>query len=129
MPDRRKLILGAGAGLAFVGGAIALGAWRGRAPRDPRLPPPLSEMDWRLTDHRGRAVSAADWLGRPAMVFFGFTWCPDVSPTTLLDIAGWLEALGPDADRLTGALFSLDPERDSPPVLAEYDALVAPRII
>lgn len=63
------------------------------------------------------------------MVFFGFSYCPDVCPTTLLDIADWLEALGADADRLTVALITVDPERDTPEVLADYISNFDPRII
>ena len=54
------------------------------------------------------------------MVFFGFTWCPDVCPTTLMDIADWLEGLGQDAERIRVAMITVDPERDSPEILAEY---------
>lgn len=63
------------------------------------------------------------------MVFFGFTYCPDVCPTTLLDIADWLEALGPDADRLTTALISVDAERDTPDALSDYLSNFDARII
>lgn len=86
-------------------------------------------MDWELTDHQSRPVSARDWLGRPAMIFFGFTWCPDVCPTTLMDIADWLEDLGAEADQLTVALITVDPERDTPEVLANYVQHFDPRII
>ncbi|WP_168199177.1 SCO family protein [Pseudorhodobacter turbinis] len=121
--------------LAGVTGAAAftlgLGAWRtrNRSVHNPLLPLPLTSMDWRLTNHVGQEVTPADWRGRPAMVFFGFTYCPDVCPTTLLDIADWLEALGPDADRLTVALISVDPERDTPDALANYISHFDPRII
>lgn len=49
-----------------------------------------------LTDHRGRAVTERDFRGRPMAVFFGFTYCPDVCPTTLTEMTGFIEALGPD---------------------------------
>ena len=73
-------------------------------------------------------MTPADWLGRPTMVFFGFTFCPDICPTTLSDISDWLEALGPDADRLNIALISVDPEPDTAAVLAEYLSNFDPRI-
>lgn len=124
---RRQLILGLAGSGAAVGYMLALGAWRSREARSP-LPLNLTVMDWRLTDHRGAAVAPADWLGRPVMVFFGFTFCPDVCPTTLMDISGWLEDLGNDADRLTIALITVDPDRDTPAALAEYLSNFDPRI-
>ncbi|MEZ5807283.1 MAG: SCO family protein [Zhengella sp.] len=93
------------------------------------LPVPISEMDFDLISHGGERVRPADWIGRPTMVFFGFTWCPDVCPTTLSDISGWLDDLGPDADRLNVSLITVDPERDSPEVLADYLSHFDPRIV
>ena len=76
---------------------LGVGAYRtrNRPARSELLPLPIGEMTWTLTDHRRRSVRPADWIGRPTMVFFGFTWCPDVCPTTLSDISLWLEELGP----------------------------------
>jgi protein SCO1/2 len=85
-------------------------------------------MSFSLTDHNGQPFAPSQWLGRPTMVFFGFTFCPDVCPTTLSDISDWLADLGPDADRLHVALISVDPERDTPSVLAEYLSNFDPRI-
>ena len=73
-----------------------------------------------LEDQNGKSVSDQDMKGRPFLVFFGFTHCPDVCPTTLFDLSQVLQKLGPDADR-TGALFiTVDPERDTPAVLKDY---------
>ena len=73
-----------------------------------------------LEDQNGKPVSDQDMKGRPFLVFFGFTHCPDVCPTTLFDISQLLRQLGPDADR-TGALFiTVDPERDTPAVMKDY---------
>lgn len=109
---------------------LGLGAWRtrNRPAANAALPLPVTRMSWQLTDHRGKTVRPADWAGRPVMAFFGFTWCPDVCPTTLSDISGWLDELGPDADRLAVALISVDPDRDSPQVLGDYLANFDPRI-
>lgn len=135
---RRQLILGlagAGGALAYM---LALGAWRkqqGRAERiegaavQTGLPLALSQMDWRLTSHLGQETAPSDWLGRPALVFFGFTFCPDVCPTTLSNIADWLETLGSDAMSLTVALITVDPSRDTAPALAEYLSNFDPRIL
>jgi protein SCO1/2 len=93
------------------------------------LPVPISEMTWQLTDEKNQRVRPADWIDRPVMVFFGFTWCPDVCPTTLSDISLWLEELGAEADRLIVALISVDPERDTPDALAAYVGNFDPRIL
>lgn len=73
-----------------------------------------------LTDHRGRAVTEADFRGRPMVVFFGFTQCPDVCPTTLGDMTALIEALGSNADQLHWLFVSVDWERDTPETLAGY---------
>ena len=124
---RRKLILGGAGLLGAFGFTLGLGAWRSGDLR--RLTdvkettndrPDLSRMAWRLIDDQGNPVVPQDWLGQASMVFFGFTWCPDVCPTTLMDIEDWLEGLRPDADRIRVAMITVDPERDSPEILAEY---------
>jgi protein SCO1/2 len=73
-----------------------------------------------LVDQTGRKVTERDVLGRPAVVFFGFTYCPEVCPTTLADITNWMGALGPDADKLSVYFITVDPARDTPEALAKY---------
>lgn len=82
-----------------------------------------------LTDSEGRVRMTADFRGKFLLVFFGFTSCPDVCPTTLSDISLWLEELGADADRMIVALISVDPERDTPDVLADYVSNFDQRIL
>jgi protein SCO1/2 len=82
-----------------------------------------------LTDHRGRAVTEADFRGKPVAVFFGFTYCPDVCPTTLGEMTGLIEALGPAADRLHWLFVSVDAERDTPGAMAAYLEAFDPRIL
>ena len=73
-----------------------------------------------LEDQNGKAFSDADMKGRPYLVFFGFTHCPDICPTTLFDISQVMAKLGKDADR-TGAVFiTVDPERDTPALMKDY---------
>ncbi len=73
-----------------------------------------------LVDQQGRPVTEEDMKGRPFLVFFGFTNCPDVCPTTLFDISEIFRNLGADADR-AGALFiTVDPERDTPAMMKDY---------
>jgi len=75
---------------------------------------------FKLIDQNGNTITDADIKGRPFLVFFGYTHCPDVCPTTLFDVSEVMRALGKDAD-LTGALFiTVDPERDTPAVIKDY---------
>ena len=75
---------------------------------------------FKLVDQNGNTITDADIKGRPFLVFFGYTHCPDVCPTTLFDVSEVMRALGKDAD-LTGALFiTVDPERDTPAVIKDY---------
>jgi protein SCO1/2 len=82
-----------------------------------------------LTSHDGRPFSTETLQGRPYALFFGFTNCPDVCPTTLLEISNHLAALGPDADRLTVLFVTVDPERDTPEHLKAYLASFDARIV
>jgi len=75
---------------------------------------------FKLIDQNGNTITDADINGRPFLVFFGYTHCPDVCPTTLFDVSEVMHALGKDADR-AGALFiTVDPERDTPAVMKDY---------
>lgn len=76
--------------------------------------------DFSLTDHNGKPRTIADFRGKLAFVFFGYTHCPDICPTTLSDMAGIMTSLGPDADKLQVLFITLDPERDTPEVMAGY---------
>jgi protein SCO1/2 len=81
-----------------------------------------------LTDQAGAPIGKKDVLGKPAVLFFGFTYCPDVCPTTLASMTSYLKQLGPDADRIGAFFVSVDPERDTPEVLSTYLASFDPRI-
>lgn len=73
--------------------------------------------DFRLTDHNGQVRSLADFRGRAVAIFFGYTHCPDVCPTTLSDFAAALEQLGPAGERVQVIFVTVDPERDTPDLL------------
>ncbi|MFN3564687.1 MAG: SCO family protein [Burkholderiaceae bacterium] len=73
-----------------------------------------------LTDHTGARRTLADYRGKVVVVFFGFTQCPDVCPTTLSDMAQVKRKLGADGERLQVLFVTVDPERDTPAVLAQY---------
>lgn len=83
---------------------------------------------FRLISHKGEIVTDADLKGRPFAVFFGFTHCPEVCPTTLYELAILLQQLGPDGDKLRPFFITVDPERDTQAVLADYMQAFDPRI-
>jgi protein SCO1 len=100
-----------------------------------RAPSPIGQAvagvggPFHLEDQNGKPVTDQDMKGRPFLVFFGFTHCPDVCPTTLFDMSQVLHKLGPEADR-TGALFiTVDPERDTPAVMKDYLSNFDPHLI
>lgn len=80
-----------------------------------------------MTDHNGRAVTEKDYAEKAKAIFAGFTYCPDVCPTTLTRLSGLMQKLGSDADKLQVILVSVDPERDTPEVLKTYLAAFDPR--
>ncbi len=73
-----------------------------------------------LTDHTGKRRTLADFRGQVTAVFFGFTRCPDVCPTTMVQMKSVLQELGPDAKRVQVLFVTVDPERDTPEALAQY---------
>lgn len=82
-----------------------------------------------MMNQDSQVVTNKDFAGKPLIIFFGFTSCPDICPTTLNRFAGLLEKLGPDADDIKIALVTVDPERDNPGVLKEYLKAFDPRIV
>lgn len=82
-----------------------------------------------MTDHNGRAVTEKDFAGKAMAIFAGFTYCPDVCPTTLARLSHLMDKLGPDADRLQVMLVSVDPERDTPDILKAYLTAFDPRFV
>jgi protein SCO1/2 len=83
-----------------------------------------------LTDHNGRTVTEADFKGKPTLIYFGFTYCPDVCPTSLLLMQTAVEQLGEDAEqRVNMVLITVDPGRDTPAVLKDYVGNFGPTMI
>lgn len=119
--------------LGSLSAAVAMGWWRVDGPGRPaavRLEPALAiGGPFTLTDHRGRTITEATFRDRPYLVFFGFTHCPDVCPTTLGEIGELLDAAGTVADRLQALFVSVDPQRDTPAFLAGYLEAFDPRIV
>jgi protein SCO1 len=105
------------AGLVLCLSVVLLVAQRGSVPL-----PQASAVGgpFKLIDQNGRTVSEQDMAGKPFLVFFGFTHCPDVCPTTLFDISEVFRKLGPDADRAAALFITVDPERDTPEAMKSY---------
>ncbi len=76
--------------------------------------------DFALTDHNGQPKSLKDFAGKVVVLFFGYTQCPDVCPTSMAELAEVKKLLGPDGVRLQGLFVSVDPQRDTPEVLKAY---------
>ena len=77
-------------------------------------------QDFKLIDHHGQPRSLADYRGKVVTLFFGYTQCPDVCPTNLAGMAEVMRQLGPDADKVQVLFMTVDPERDTRELLAEY---------
>jgi protein SCO1/2 len=82
-----------------------------------------------MTDADGRPRTLADFKGKVTLVFFGYTQCPDVCPTTLAELAAVKRELGADGERLQGVFVSVDPQRDTPQILKAYMASFDPGFI
>jgi protein SCO1/2 len=76
--------------------------------------------DFALTDHNGKPRTLADFKGKVVVVFFGYTQCPDVCPTTMVELAQVMKELGPQADQVQVLFITIDPERDTQELLAQY---------
>jgi protein SCO1 len=75
---------------------------------------------FQLSDQAGRTVTEKNLQGRPTLIFFGFTHCPDVCPTSLFEMSEVLRAMGTDADKVNAYFVSVDPERDTPAAMKDY---------
>ncbi len=108
------LLLGAGATL-WLGGSTSMG---------PAIGGPFA-----LTDADGKRFTDKDLHGAYAVVYFGYTFCPDVCPTTLNQLTEALDQLGPKAQRIRPVFITVDPRRDTPAVMKQYVAAFSPRLI
>ena len=116
---------------------LAIGVWLGLRTDPPAGPAMLGGVasavkvggPFELTDHHGNAVTNADFHGRYMLIFFGYTFCPDVCPTELGNLSVALDELGDDADQVAAAMITIDPTRDTPAVLADYVSLFHERFV
>lgn len=123
---RRTMI---GAALALLCG-LALGGCRSRAAwhaTDVSGAVPALQLSMTRT-RDGKTVSAADYRGKVVLLYFGYTYCPDVCPLTLSNVGRVLKKLGPSADRVRVLFVTVDPNRDTPTVLNQYAAAFGPEV-
>jgi protein SCO1/2 len=118
----------------IIGSALALGLLPsggpgGTTPETAVSGKALVGGPFTLTDMTGKRVTEKDFLGHPALVFFGYTHCPDICPSGLQVMAAALDKLGPKGDSVTPVFITLDPERDTPEKLAEYVKSFHPRLV
>ena len=85
--------------------------------------------DFNLIDATGKPRTLADYRGKAVVIFFGYTQCPDVCPTTLAELAEVMKKLGPDADRVQVLFVTIDPERDTQDLLSQYVPAFDPRFM
>ncbi len=114
---RPLVIIAAFAGSLAVGLLLVLwlsGGFRGVAA------PAAIGGPFQLTDQSGARVTEQNLKGKPSLIFFGFTHCPDICPTSLFEMSEVLRALGKDADKLNTYFISVDPERDTAPIMKDY---------
>jgi protein SCO1/2 len=114
---------GAVAALALTAGAAAFLLRQPEAPQDS-----FGVAQFSLVDHHGQPVDETILAGHPAMLFFGFTHCPEVCPTTLAEMSAWFDALGDEGADLRAYFVSVDPERDTPAILGDYISWTGDRI-
>jgi protein SCO1 len=125
-----RLLLVSGAflaGLVFCATVIVLVTGRVSAPNAQQtaaIGGPFS-----LIDQNGAPITDRDLRGRPFLVFFGFTHCPDICPTTLFEVSEILRTLGPDAKRAAALFITVDPERDTPAAMKDYLSSFDPQLI
>ncbi len=86
-------------------------------------------VPFELVDQTGKPITEQAFRGKPTALFFGFTHCPEICPTTLFELNGWLEKVDPDGTRLQAYFVTVDPERDTPEMLNNYISNVTKRVI
>ena len=124
---RLMLVLGAFlAGLVLCGAIILLAT----GPLSTQNGPQIAAVGgpFRLVNQNEQTVTDQDFKGRPFLVFFGFTHCPEICPTTLFEVSEIIRNLGPDGDRVRAIFITIDPERDTPAALKEYLSSFDPRL-
>ena len=128
---RRRSLLAAAAALVLAGCDRVPGLGGGSRPAFKAIDLTGAEYgrDLSLTDTEGRRRTLADFRGKIVVLFFGFTQCPDVCPSTLAELAEVKRSLGADGERVQGVFVTIDPERDTPELLKEYVTTFDPSFV
>jgi protein SCO1/2 len=114
--------------VAVVAIAAGVVAWQWQGGGVQRIAAASIGGPFTLTDQTGATVTETALQGHPTALFFGYTFCPDVCPTTLFEMTNWLGKLGSDGDKLKVYFVTVDPERDTQEALASYLSAFDPRI-
>lgn len=127
---RLALLLGAFvAGAAIVGAGVMTLLYAPGSERSSKVATQAAVGGpFQLVDQDGQTVTDETFKGEPMLIFFGFTHCPDICPTTLFEMSQLFEALGPDARKVQGLFVTVDPERDTPEVMKSYIGSFHPSI-
>ena len=130
-PSNTKKILLYGIGAIVVLALVGFAIWWMRPPEmhGVVLQSPQRLTDFTLDGSTGEPISLSDFRGKPVLIYFGYTFCPDVCPTTLNDLTDTMEALGKKSDDVQVIMVSVDPERDTPEQLETYLKYFDPRFI
>ncbi|YBV97050.1 SCO family protein [Phyllobacteriaceae bacterium JZ32] len=110
--------------IAVVAGALAFNLWRDRSKGDDA---PFGGP-FQLVATNGQPITEEAFRSHPSAIFFGFTHCPDVCPTTLFELDGWLKQLGPEGENIRAYFVTVDPERDDVETMKAYVGNVSQRI-
>lgn len=133
MTRNGKIALAAGILFAIIAGIalseVLVGGAENRNPGGSSAGAPSVGGPFTLVNHHGETVTEQDFRGRFMLLYFGFTFCPDVCPTELGVMAAAVKALGEKGEQVTPVLITIDPERDTPEVMARYVALFHPRLV
>lgn len=127
LPSKGRLIFA----LVVLAMAAALAAFAFLAPRNlmPSTGTALVGGPFVMVNHKGEAVTEKTYAGKPMLLFFGFTFCPDICPTELQVIGQALEIMGPDGSTIQPLFVTVDPERDTPELIASYISNFNPRFV
>jgi protein SCO1 len=128
-PTKRLLVVAAACAVGLAGVLAIVLLVAGRVPAPITTAVSTVGGPFRLVDQNGKPRTEEDLKGHPFLVFFGFTHCPDVCPTTLFEVSEVLRNLGPDAGGARALFVTVDPERDTPDKLKDYLSSFDPHLI